>query len=186
MKNSIITPLICSLVCLLAMPAQGQQMASYQAMVYNGKKGGQIARGILFEAGDSALVLVKSLQMPVETEIRAVDISYLKVRKEGSTTRGTLIGAGAGLVAGLIFGGLTKLDAGQCSPDDDWCEFWGGLGKAYNAFYITFTGLVGAGAGAVTGAIIGNASTTIRIDFSKSKYQEQKKKLEAMAWKKGL
>jgi hypothetical protein len=183
-KNTI--PLVCLAALLLAIPLLGQKQTAYQAMVYNGKQGKQTARGILFEVGDSSLVLVKSLRMPVETEVRAVDIRYLKVRKEGGSASNVLIGAGAGLISGLIFGGLTKIETAQCSPGDDWCEFWGGLGNSYNAFYMAFTTLAGAGVGAVTGALIGGATTKIDIDFSRSKYLEQKKKLESMAWNRGL
>jgi hypothetical protein len=88
------------------------------------------------------------------TEVRVLDIERLWVRRR-ATAKGALIGAGAGALAGVVFGILISTVA--CEPVDG--------GNCTAAEVAALTGLVGGAGGAAVGAGVGFAIPVWRLRF---------------------
>jgi hypothetical protein len=100
----------------------------------------QTVKGVLYEIGDSSIFVTESVYSSTLQEYRFSDINLMKVRRGNSVVRGTIGGAGIGVVGGIIARSAFVGDAGV---------FTG----VFNVLFGITYGVVGAGLGAVVGTI---------------------------------
>jgi hypothetical protein len=82
-------------------------------------KSPQIVTGVLYEVGDSSIVVAESILYPVTREYSFSNIDFLKVRREKSIVRGAItgsaIGAGGGIATGVALAGEAGFFTGAIS-----------------------------------------------------------------------
>lgn len=99
-----------------------------------------VAKGYLYSADSDELIVIDNTEFDTSS-LRHIDpknIKTIKIRRKGRMGRGALIGGGAGVLTGVIIGGVN--DADQISQ--------GGLMMGSAVFF----GAIGAGVGLMVGS----------------------------------
>jgi hypothetical protein len=98
-----------------------------------------VAKGVLYETGDSAIYLVPFLYSDRIMEFQYNNIELLKVRREKSVRRGLIAGTAIGFGIGVITGYTIS----------DFAYFQGLIAATFGFVY----GIIGAGTGALAGSV---------------------------------
>jgi len=133
-------------------------------------------KGILYQVTDSSLIVSKSLVVSGRLsqslnleEIHFRDINFIYTKKKNATGNGALIGAGAGLLLGVVIG--------LSSGDDS-----GGFISFSAEEKAMMTGSALAILGAGLGALVGSVKMTIPINGNHTKFNLNKGKLKAYSY----
>ncbi len=133
---------VCCSIFAVAKENSPKKTKVYQVWITH--NGSQIVKGILYEVGDSSLFITESVNYPNPKEFHFSDVERLKVRREKSIGRGTVVGSAIGFASGTVVGAALL----GSSSVESYVLLWPIpviSGLAY--------GVLGAGIGALTGTI---------------------------------
>ncbi len=139
--------------------------------------GGATKQGLLYQIKDSSVVIANSINnkgssvvTPDLSEVVASNIYFIKARREGNVTKGVLIGATAGILAGVIIGLVSE-------PD---------VSNSFGTFAPELRALGGGILGVLPGILIGGMISSIRIKIpingSINKFSKEKEQLSKYSY----
>jgi len=156
---------ICCSLLLAAQQNDNKRTTVYKAWIKLNKSP-QIVKGVLYEIGDSSIVVAESIYSSTLQEYRFNDIGLMKVRRGNSIRRGIYRGAGIGFVSGIIASFSFVGDASVLT------------GPLYVMLGMTY-GVVGAGLGAMAGTI----KDRIPIKFSYENFEKYRGNLQDYSYR---
>ena len=153
-----------------------QRIRIYKAWVTLG--GGTTIQGALYQTKDSSVVIANSLNnngssviAPDLSEVVAGNIYFIKARREGNVTKGVLIGATAGILAGVIIGLVSEPDVSNSFGTFDAPEL-----RALGG------GILGVLPGTLIGGMIGSIKIKIPINGSINNFNKKKEQFRKYSY----
>jgi hypothetical protein len=152
-----------------------QRIRIYKTWITLGS--GATKQGLLYQTKDSSVVIANSLSnkgssvIAVDlSELVATNIYFIKARREGNVTKGVLIGATAGILAGVIIGLVSE-------PD---------VSNSFGTFVPEIRALGGGILGVLPGILIGGMISSVRIKIpingSINKFNKEKEQLRKYSY----
>jgi len=140
--------------------------------------GGDTKQGLLYQTKDSSVVIANSLNNKGSSviaadlsELVASNIYFIKARREGNVTKGVLIGAAGGILAGVIIGLVSEPDVSNST--------FGGFAPELRAFG---GGTVGVLPGILIGGMISSVKFKIPINRSIDNFNKEKEQLRKYSY----
>ncbi len=148
---------------------------------------GQILHGVLYDVADSSIIISKtshySMDSQVKPDMTKMDVrsmDVIRIRKNGNTGQGILIGA----ISGLVLGGVVDLiyysswkNSATKETDNLGDAIANSVERSSRVFAIcaSLIGCIGTGIG--IGAAVGSAKITIPINGNQAQFEQNKSRL---------